>query len=98
MAPFPSLFLPLAPVSVKEAHIVTLSQNVRLKSYAWGGPVSFFWRITCCGQEGDPQSLLVLTLSLAKDAHSDSLNPTLEPDVSGGPIARVLAGQLDRLL
>lgn len=47
--------------------------------------MSPFWKITFCGQKGDPGFLLELALSPAEDADSDILNPNLEPKFLGDP-------------
>lgn len=78
MTLFHSVFLPFAPVSFKEADIVAL---VRIRSYCLGRPRLFFPENNL--QKGNPQSLLVLILSSAKDADCDSSNPSLEPNIPG---------------
>lgn len=45
--------------------------------------MSPFWKITFCGQKGDPCFLLELALSPAEDADSDTLNPNLAPNFLG---------------
>lgn len=83
MTLFLSIFLPLAPVSFKEADIVAL---VRIRSYCLGWLSLFFLEINLLWAERHPlppSACLVLILSPAKDADFDSSNPSLEPNVPG---------------